>query len=310
MPASCANHIDLWQEYGSEARFEEMEREMALMEKDGFNAVRLLLGDYGFAVWRAEHDGMMKRFERMLEIFDRHGVRVILIFGNDCSRRKRASSIVACRGRRRIGKSTLFREFARRSADVYMEFEGLAPNPEKPVTNADQLNEFATRLAKLTNSPILHLQNWQDAFFWLDRAIDDDKKTVILLDEISWMAADDPQFPAVLRNAWESFFHCHEKLILVVCASVSAWIKKNILGNMGFTGRFSRDYVLTELSLRECAEFWRPAGEHLNAREIIDVLSVTGGVPPLSGRSRSRAFAGREHQAHVLPQGRGALQGL
>ena len=193
--------------------------------------------------------------------------------------RKRTSSIIACRGRRRIGKSTLFREFARRSADVYMEFEGLAPNPEKPVTNADQLNEFATRLAKLTNSPILHLQNWQDAFFWLDRAVDDGKKTVILLDEISWMAADDPQFPSVLRNAWESFFHRHEKLILVVCGSVSAWIKKNILGNTGFTGRFSRDYVLTELSLRECAEFWRPASEHLNAREIIDVLSVTGGVP-------------------------------
>ena len=193
--------------------------------------------------------------------------------------RKRTSSIIACRGRRRIGKSTLFREFARRSADVYMEFEGLAPNPEKPVTNAEQLNEFATRLAKLTNSPILHLQNWQDAFFWLDRAVDDAKKTVILLDEISWMAADDPQFPAVLRNAWESFFHRHEKLILVVCGSVSAWIKKNILGNTGFTGRFSRDYVLSELSLRECAEFWRPSNEHLNAREIIDVLSVTGGVP-------------------------------
>ena len=39
--------------------------------------------------------------------------------------RKRTSSIVACRGRRRIGKSTLFREFARRSADVYIEIEGL-----------------------------------------------------------------------------------------------------------------------------------------------------------------------------------------
>ena len=52
--------------------------------------------------------------------------------------RKRTSSLVACRGRRRIGKSTLFREFARRSADVYYEFEGLPPNPEKPVTNEDQ----------------------------------------------------------------------------------------------------------------------------------------------------------------------------
>ena len=88
MPASCANRVDQWQEYGSEARFEEMEREMALMEKDGFNAVRIILGDMGFAVWRAEHDGMMKRFDRMLDIFGRHGVRVILVFGNDCSRPK------------------------------------------------------------------------------------------------------------------------------------------------------------------------------------------------------------------------------
>lgn len=193
--------------------------------------------------------------------------------------RKRSSSIVACRGRRRIGKSTLFREFARRSADVYMEFEGLAPNPEHPVTNEDQLNEFAMRLSKLTNSPILHLQNWQDAFFWLDRAIDETKKTVILLDEISWMAADEPNFPVILRNAWETHFHRHERLVFVVCGSVSSWIKKNILGNTGFTGRFSRDYVLTDLNLSDCSEFWNPVKEHLNAREIMDVLSVTGGVP-------------------------------
>ena len=193
--------------------------------------------------------------------------------------RKRTSSIVACRGRRRIGKSTLFREFAKRTADVYMEFEGLAPDVERPVTNEDQLNEFAATLARYTNTPILSLPTWKDAFFWLDRAIDDSKKTVILLDEISWMGGQDPHFPAVLRNAWETYFHRHEKLVLVVCGSVSAWIKKNILGSTGFTGRFSRDYVLTELSLSECAEFWKPTASELDAREILDVLSVTGGVP-------------------------------
>ena len=193
--------------------------------------------------------------------------------------RKRTSSIVACRGRRRIGKSTLFREFARRTADVLLEFEGLAPDPEHPVTNDDQLCEFAATLARHTNSPILTLRNWKEAFFWLDRAIDDSKRTVVLLDEISWMGGCDPTFPAVLRNAWETWFHRHQRLVLVVCGSVSAWIKKNILGNTGFTGRFSRDYVLTELSLPECAEFWKPGAADLNPREIFDVLSVTGGVP-------------------------------
>lgn len=88
MPASCANRVDQWQAYGSEARFAEMEREVALMQQDGFNAARIVLGDQGLAVWRAERDGTLRRFERMLDIFDRHGVRVILVFGNDCSRPK------------------------------------------------------------------------------------------------------------------------------------------------------------------------------------------------------------------------------
>lgn len=34
--------------------------------------------------------------------------------------RKRTSSIVACRGRRRIGKSTLIREFAHLSSSAYL----------------------------------------------------------------------------------------------------------------------------------------------------------------------------------------------
>ena len=193
--------------------------------------------------------------------------------------RKRASSIVACRGRRRIGKSTLFREFARRSADVYIEIEGLAPQLENPPTVQDQLDHFMEVLSGLTGCDSSKVDNWFSAFRRLEEQIDDSKKTVILLDEISWMAGADVNFPGKLRTAWETLFHRHEHLILVVCGSVSGWIKKNILGNTGFTGRFSRDYVLKELTLAECAEFWGVARERLAPREILDVLSVTGGVP-------------------------------
>ena len=193
--------------------------------------------------------------------------------------RKRTSSLVACRGRRRVGKSTLFREFARRTADAYLEFEGLPPQKERPPTDADQRAAFAAALARQTNTPIQTFANWYDAFFWLDRAIDDAKRTVVLLDEISWMGGEDPNFPGTLRTAWETFFHRHEKLVLVVCGSVSAWIRRNILGNTGFTGRFSRDYVLPELSLPECTAFWGAAAGRVATREILDMLSVSGGVP-------------------------------
>ncbi len=191
--------------------------------------------------------------------------------------RKRSSSVVACRGRRRIGKSTLFREFARRTADSYVEIEGLPP--DKNMTNQMQLDNFISALASQTGCSMDAVPDWLHAFQRLEQQIDDAKRTVVLLDEISWMGGYDPVFPGVLRTAWETFLHRHDRLVLVICGSVSAWIKENILGNTGFTGRFSRDYVLPELSLAECAEFWGEAKERVSSREIFDVLSVTGGVP-------------------------------
>ena len=191
--------------------------------------------------------------------------------------RKRTSSIVACRGRRRIGKSTLFREFARRTADAYIEIEGLPP--DKNMTNQMQLDNFVSALASQTGCSMDPVPDWLHAFQRLEQQVDDAKRTVVLLDEISWMGGYDPVFPGVLRTAWETFLHRHDRLVLVICGSVSAWIKENILGNTGFTGRFSRDYVLPELSLAECAEFWGEAKDRTSSREILDVLSVTGGVP-------------------------------
>ena len=42
--------------------------------------------------------------------------------------RKSVPSLVVCRGRRRIGKSTLIKEFARQSGGLYVKIEGLAPD--------------------------------------------------------------------------------------------------------------------------------------------------------------------------------------
>jgi len=88
MPASAANHLELWQEYGSEARFAEVERELALAEKIGFNTMRVILSQWGFAAWYRDHDGFLRCFERTLAAMHRHGIRMIPVLGNDCSRPK------------------------------------------------------------------------------------------------------------------------------------------------------------------------------------------------------------------------------
>lgn len=191
--------------------------------------------------------------------------------------RKATSSLIACRGRRRIGKSTLIREFARRTAGDYIEIEGLPP--DRQMTNQRQLDHFVEALADQTGALKDPVSNWMEAFHRLDGQIDDARRTVVLLDEVSWMGGYDVNYPGALRAAWERYFHRHRNLVVAVCGSVSTWIRENILDNTGFTGRFSRDYVLPELTLHECAEFWRGAKDRVSPREIFDVLSVTGGVP-------------------------------
>ena len=190
---------------------------------------------------------------------------------------KRTGSLVACRGRRRIGKSTLIEEFARINGCRFIEIDGLMPR--EGMSNDVQLRNFADKLGAATNREIGPAANWRQAFGYLNEIIDDTQWTVVLLDEISWMGKYDPDFPGQLKSAWDSKLKKHDRLIVVVCGSVSAWISKNILKSAGFAGRFSRDIVLKELPISLCRQFWGAAADRIAAREILDVLSVTGGVP-------------------------------
>ncbi|MBO4286986.1 MAG: hypothetical protein J5985_02335 [Kiritimatiellae bacterium] len=190
---------------------------------------------------------------------------------------KRVSSFVTCRGRRRIGKSTLIERFAMRSGARFIKLEGLRPKAK--MTACDELANFANQLAIQTGAETTVPQNWLSAFVRLERELDDKGRTVILLDEVSWMAHGDLTFAGTLKIAWDNYFKKHPKLVFVVCGSVSTWIKENIIDEGSFYGRRSLDIVVPELPLSECVKFWGRAVERIDAREIIDILSVTGGVP-------------------------------
>ncbi len=190
---------------------------------------------------------------------------------------KPGASLVVCRGRRRIGKSTLVEHFARQSKCRFIKLEGKAPEPGQ--TNQDQLDEFCRALSAQTGTAREQVADWGSAFTLLDQTLSGNRKTVVLLDEISWMGRHDGGFPGDLKIAWDNLFKKHPRLILVLCGSVSAWIAENILNNTGFVGRISRDIVLRELPLRDCVGFWGEKARRMSTRDIVDMLSVTGGVP-------------------------------
>lgn len=191
--------------------------------------------------------------------------------------RKSVPSLVVCRGRRRIGKSTLIKEFARKSGGLYLKLEGLAP--DERMTNAKQLEAFRDQLSAQCGHPVPPLKSWAEAFRALDAELECEGTKVVLLDEVSWMGGYDTTFPAQLKIAWDNLFHERKDLVVCICGSVSTWIHRNILRSKGFVGRIALDVVVPELPLSECVKFWRGRAKRIDVREILDVLSVTGGIP-------------------------------
>lgn len=190
---------------------------------------------------------------------------------------KKTASLVTCRGRRRIGKSTLIEQFAVRNGARLVVLDGLPPR--KGMTNRIQLDNFADQLSAYADEPVGSVANWRQAFLALDGVIRDDGWTVVLLDEISWMGKYDADFAGYLKSAWDKCYKKHAHLVLVLCGSVSSWISDNILNSTGFVGRCSLDLVVNELTPSECLGFWGERADRTAISDIIDVLSVTGGVP-------------------------------
>lgn len=188
--------------------------------------------------------------------------------------KKKSSSMVVIRGRRRVGKSRLIKEFV--SDKKSWIFSGLPPVPG--ITKQRQLDAFSVQISQNLSMPKIQVSEWIEHFTFIGNQAKG-KKIIIVLDEISWMGSEDPDFLGQLKTAWDLHFSENPDLILILCGSVSSWIEENILKSTGFVGRVSVDMVLDELSIAESAEFWGVQKNKISAYEKFKVLSVTGGIP-------------------------------
>lgn len=183
--------------------------------------------------------------------------------------------LIIIKGRRRIGKSRLLQEFGKQVGKVHI-FTGLAP--DQGITAKSQREEFARQLGVEFGVRGLKTDDWGDLFWHLSQQIQSGR-VLVVLDEISWMATDDPKFLPQLKVAWESYFKKNSKIILALCSSISMWIDENLLSSTGFMGRQSLTITLQELPLNEVSEFWDSVGSRVSAQEKLLTLAVTGGIP-------------------------------
>lgn len=188
---------------------------------------------------------------------------------------KRVASMVVIRGRRRIGKSTLVEEFAKCSNLPLFSFQGLAPTQK--TTQQSEREVFVEQMAQQGIVGVA-ANDWTHIFHHLAQKVRQGR-AVVLLDEISWMGSKDPDFLGKLKMAWDIHLKKNPKLILILCGSVSSWIEEEIIKSSAFLGRISLKFLLGELPLYQCNQFWGKYGKRISSFDKFKFLSITGGVP-------------------------------
>ena len=187
---------------------------------------------------------------------------------------RRAASMVVVKGRRRIGKSRLIREFI----TPYPNCSFIGLPPEKNTTAQSQRDEFVRQFRAQFDLPPIVADDWGDIFTWLGK-VTATGRIIIVLDEITWMGSQDPNFLGKLEIAWEKYFSTNPQLTLILCGSVSQWIEKNILSSTGYFGRVAWEMTLGQLPLQHCNQLLDKLGFKEPPHEKLTLLSLTGGIP-------------------------------
>lgn len=186
-----------------------------------------------------------------------------------------ASHFVAIYGRRRIGKTFLVREAF--NDQFTFHHAGLSKGGMK-----EQLFAFQASIRDCGGRTPRKSKNWLEAFEDLKELIrnSSEKKKVIFIDELSWMDTARSDLIVALESFWNGWASARKDVILIVCASATAWILSKVIHDKG--GLYNRVTEMIHLhmfSLGECEEYVKAGGMTFQRGQIMEYYMIFGGVP-------------------------------
>lgn len=187
------------------------------------------------------------------------------------------SYFVAMTGRRRVGKTYLVDQ-------VYREHMCFRVTGVQDGDQKTQIVNFIQKLAEYSNIPIVTVpENWQQVLILFKKYLSQlpkNKKQVIFIDELPWMATARSGFIQLLAHLWNDYLSKEKHFILVICGSATSWITKNIIRDKGgFHNRVTHQIILTPFTLAETKEFLASKKIKLTDTEQAILYMAFGGIP-------------------------------
>jgi len=179
------------------------------------------------------------------------------------------ASFMIIYGRRRVGKTTLIKEFLKDKKAFYF----LAEEESEAISR----KRFAQLIASYTGQDYINkmvLEDWHELFDFLKNYNPDEKK-IIIIDELPYMVNANPAFPSTLQWVWDEWFQ-HQNVMFILCGSLINMMEKYTLNySSPLYGRRTGQIKMKQIDFMHYDKFY----EDMPYRDLVEHYAVTGGVP-------------------------------
>lgn len=183
---------------------------------------------------------------------------------------ERKSQLVVVYGRRRVGKTTLIKEFIKDKPALYF-----LASTESSRANLDRFVDMVGEVFGNYAPGELSLADWHAAFRHFVRQIDATKGAVLVIDELPYLIRSEPAFPSILQEAWDETLK-ESNVMLILCGSHVGMMASATLGyESPLYGRRTAQIKLRPLSFKAFSD----AFPSLDFAERVRLYGITGGVP-------------------------------
>jgi uncharacterized protein len=186
------------------------------------------------------------------------------------------SELVVMYGRRRVGKSTLIKQFLK-DKPCHFIFEGIEGS-----SSAKQMEYFKDRMAEFTKDSLLEdmkFSGWEKVFkYFTEKMVsrkNNKEKMVVFFDEIQWMASGRKQLISIIKYFWDNHWK-DQNVMLILCGSIASFMVDKVINSTALYGRVTEEMLIKGLNPDEIASFFKGRRDKT---EILNYQMIFGGVP-------------------------------
>ncbi len=172
-------------------------------------------------------------------------------------------------GRRRIGKTTLLREFEKKHRCIF--FSGMQKNDSMNLSDFSSVVQFY-----FDSRFIAPFSGWKEAFSYIgDKTQETGERVVLLIDEFPFIAEENPTVKSILQHEIDRSW-LNKNIMLVLCGSNISFMENQVMGEHSpLYGRSTSQLEVKKFNYLDSSVFFPSYTE----RDKLISYGILGGVP-------------------------------